>query len=169
MGGWLEPNERFSSLVSDPTTRKAFIDHVVTFLQLHHFDGLDIAWFYPVCLNGVCSKNLTSERDNFSLLLLELKSAFDQLDPRLILTVVIPGDNQIIDNAYDIKSLMQLDYISVMTFDYVALSSGKTGHHASLYGQPGETNNVVRCLQIFSKQTSHDDLFLLEFNYNAPA
>nr|ARN16745.1 chitinase 5 [Tetranychus cinnabarinus] len=139
IGGWSEQSDKFSTLISERLNRKAFIDHAVTFLLLHGFDGLDLAWFYPVCWNGDCrSQNVHSEdRENFGHFVRELKDAFDQSESRLLVTATVSGDPMIAKRSYDFTALSRLDYINVMTFDYVAHWNQMTGHQSPLFSQPG--------------------------------
>lgn len=139
IGGWSEQSDKFSTLVSERLNRKAFIDHAITFLLLHGFDGLDLAWFYPVCWNGDCRQqnSHSDDRENFGLFVRELKDAFDQSESRLLVTATVSGDPMIAKRSYDFVSLSRLDYINVMTFDYVAHWNQLTGHQSPLFSQPG--------------------------------
>ena len=50
LGGWNDSaGNKYSRLVNDAAARKRFIDSVLTFIENHNFDGLDLDWEYPVC------------------------------------------------------------------------------------------------------------------------
>ena len=50
LGGWNDSaGNKYSRLVNDAAARKRFIDSVITFIENHNFDGLDLDWEYPVC------------------------------------------------------------------------------------------------------------------------
>jgi chitinase len=50
LGGWGDSaGNKYSRLVGDASSRKNFIDHVVTFIETHNFDGLDLDWEFPGC------------------------------------------------------------------------------------------------------------------------
>ena len=50
LGGWNDSaGNKYSRLVNDAAARKRFIDSVITFIETHNFDGLDLDWEYPVC------------------------------------------------------------------------------------------------------------------------
>lgn len=136
LGGWSESSSKFSSLVSEKSYRKAFIDHAITFLKLHNFDGLDVAWFFPVCWYGECDdtdSDQATDFENFSRFLRELKTAFGRADSQLLVTVTVTGDALIARRSYDFSTLGEMNYVNVMTFDYSAFWDEKTGHQAPLF------------------------------------
>ena len=47
IGGWNEGSKKYSEMAADPKKRKIFTASVVSFLQEHNFDGLDLDWEYP--------------------------------------------------------------------------------------------------------------------------
>jgi len=50
LGGWVDSEtDKFSKLVSNPTSRSKFITHSIDFLKQNNFDGLDLDWEYPKC------------------------------------------------------------------------------------------------------------------------
>lgn len=148
LGGWSEDSQIMSRLVGDPRRRKGFIVDAIRFLKLHDFDGLDVAWFFPVCWAGDCNDPTAGnkmDKKNFGLFLRELREEFDRQEPRLMLTVTGPSDPAVAEKAYDISALAALDYFNVMTFDYNPDWLGRTGHHAPLYAysQMDKGANVV--------------------------
>lgn len=155
VGGWTDnTSSKFSAMVTQQTDRRTFIDNAIPFLELHGFDGLDIAWFFPVCWHGECSFDIRyhhflsdhqSDLLNFGSFLREIKSAFDQRESPLLLSATVSGDTMIARRCYDFAALALLDYINVMAFDYVAHWNHITGHQAPIYQQPGTPpeNNVV--------------------------
>ena len=65
----------------------------------------------------------------------ELKEAFDKKG--YLLSAAVSPSKTIIDYAYDVQSLAQnLDWISVMTYDYHGYWDGKTGHVSPMYKHP---------------------------------
>ena len=50
LGGWTDSaGNKYSRLVGDPAARAKFIANVVTFIEEHNFDGLDLDWEFPKC------------------------------------------------------------------------------------------------------------------------
>ena len=57
IGGWNDSlGSKYSKMVNNPASRKAFINDVIKFIERHGFDGLDLDWEYPKCWQ-VKSKN----------------------------------------------------------------------------------------------------------------
>lgn len=52
IGGWNEGSTAYSQMVASPSIRKKFVNNVISFLKLHHFNGLDIDWEYPAQRGG---------------------------------------------------------------------------------------------------------------------
>ena len=73
IGGWNEGVKKYSQMASSKQNRMEFIESVVDFLDEHGFDGLDVDWEYPGDTNRGGG---WSDKENYSLLLEELKEAF---------------------------------------------------------------------------------------------
>ncbi|KAB7504487.1 putative chitinase 3 [Armadillidium nasatum] len=87
VGGYEEGGRKYSEMVSTKETRKRFIESVVTFIEEHAFDGLDLNWEYP----GAADRGgKQSDRENLALLLEELYPIFK--GKSLTLTLAAPID-----------------------------------------------------------------------------
>ena len=64
IGGFDSPDEQFSKLVSNGTSRNNFIQHTVDFLNSNSFDGLDLFWYSPVYWNNDV-KDHVEDKQNF--------------------------------------------------------------------------------------------------------
>ncbi|XP_015597483.1 probable chitinase 2 [Cephus cinctus] len=112
IGGWNEGSENFSALVASPEKRNIFSKHVIEYLQMYGFDGLDLDWEFPGRRGGS-----DKDKENFSYFVRELKNAFERHG--LLLTAAISGDRNSMQTSYDIPEISKyLDYIHVMAYDY---------------------------------------------------
>lgn len=126
IGGWNEGSLKYSKLAADKERRQKFVKNAVDFIMHYGFDGLDLDWEYPTQRDGK-----PEDRDNFSKLVMELKSALKKHD--LLLTSAIGAPPKIIDQAYDIKLLSNhLDYLHIMCYDYHGAWDKKVGPNAPL-------------------------------------
>ena len=61
IGGWNAGSGSYSMMAADPQKRKTFIDSLSEFLDIYHFDGVDLDWVrYEIknlVLNSVFPKN----------------------------------------------------------------------------------------------------------------
>ncbi|XP_023944029.2 probable chitinase 10 [Bicyclus anynana] len=143
LGGWNDSaGDKYSRLVNNPSARRKFIVHVIDFLQQYEFDGLDLDWEYPKCWQVECEKGPNSDKQGFAALVKELRSAFV---PRgLLLSAAVSASKRVIDLAYDIPVLSRnLDWISLMTYDYHGQWEKKTGHLAPMYAQDSDDDKTL--------------------------
>ncbi|GAB6032463.1 Chitinase 2, variant 3 [Chamberlinius hualienensis] len=133
VGGWNEGSVKYSHMASSVEFRKAFIDSALEFLDMYGFKGLDLDWEYPTQRGG-----RPEDKDNFILLLKELKEAFQPYG--YLLSAAVSAGKTNIDAAYDIPSISNyLDLINLMSYDYHGDWEPYTGLNAPLYARPDET------------------------------
>ncbi len=116
IGGWTW-SAYFSNVALTADSRATFAASCVDFIQEYEFDGVDLDWEYPV--SGGLSTNIyrPEDKENFTLLLAELRSQLDQAGDYL-LTIAAPASS-IIQENYEIDLIHQyLDWINVMTYDF---------------------------------------------------
>lgn len=142
LGGWTDSSgDKYSRLISNGVSRRKFISATISFLKKHNFNGLSLEWNYPKCWQSDCKKGPDSDKPNFTKLLQELRKEFDKQTPRLTLAVALSGYKEVIDQAYEVGEISrEVDFASVMTYDYHGAWESKTGHLAPLY----EMNNNGR-------------------------
>ncbi|XP_011307753.1 acidic mammalian chitinase isoform X1 [Fopius arisanus] len=117
----------YSKMVSTKQSRNEFIDSAVDVLKEYNLDGLDIDWEYPAFKGGV-----PSDRENFVLLLKELRERFNQ---DYLLTVALHPGERIAKKAYDIPGISQhVDFINLMTYNFHGAWENRTGHPSGLHG-----------------------------------
>lgn len=69
----------------------------------------------------------------------ELRDAFDKESPRLHLAVGLSGYPEIIETSYDLRAISpNVDFMTVMTYDYHGAWEGVTGHVSPLKGLSGD-------------------------------
>ncbi|XP_054155860.1 probable chitinase 10 [Oppia nitens] len=144
IGGWNEGSTKYSTMVSSPDRRRAFVQSVLDHLKLYGFDGLDLDWEYP----GFNAKTQDpgddrtpgnpKDKQNYIALLSELRQAFQPHG--YLLSAAVSAGKPTIDISYDVKPMMQyLDFVSVMTYDFHGGSfDNVTGHNAPLYPATGD-------------------------------
>ncbi len=144
-------------MAADPVKRANFVVSAVEFVQQHGFDGLDMDWEYPA----------DHDRDNFSLLIAELKAA---LSPHgLLLTAALGSSYEQVPISYDLAELSRhLDLMNIMTYDFHGFWSEHeqyTGHNAPLISteeehsdetHPGYMFNVYDAMMQFAEDPAVD-------------
>ena len=81
VGGWLWSGA-FSDMSLTRQSRAIFISSVVEFVSRHQLDGLDIDWEYPG-LPGAETHFRVEDKQNYTLLLKELRKRFNKLEKEL--------------------------------------------------------------------------------------
>ncbi|CAG2113684.1 unnamed protein product, partial [Medioppia subpectinata] len=139
IGGWSDSSDgdKYSRLVSSQANRVNFIENAIHFMEKHNFDGLDLDWEYPTCWQANCTAGPQSDKINFAIFLRELRLAFNKRAKPLLLTAALGATKEILDNSYEINSLMvNLDFINLMTYDFYTTGSLVAAHHSPLYSHP---------------------------------
>lgn len=125
-------DQKYSRLAANATARRNFARHAASFLVEHRFDGLDVDWEFPNCDLGVCPSN-PRDKENFVLLLENLREDFHEYSPPLLLTAAVSGDIETIEEAYLVPKIFKhLDFASIMAYDYYGDWSTVVGHYAPL-------------------------------------
>jgi chitinase len=144
VGGWLWSSQ-FSDVSLTAQSRSLFIDSVMEFLTRYDLDGLDIDWEYPG-MEGSTRNFRSVDKQNFTLLLKELRQRFDQetakTHRRLYLTIAAGSSNDYLAHTEMSKVQEYLDTVNLMAYDYVEPGSEPlTGHHSPLYNNPADIRN----------------------------
>jgi chitinase len=143
VGGWTGSG-RFSDVAVTPESRRAFVESAIDVVirqQAALFDGIDIDWEYPV--GGGLATNATrpADRQNFTLLLAELRQQLDAQGARdnrryLLTAATAAGPMQVANLELD-RVAAVVDWINLMTYDYH--SGSRIAHfNAPLYAPAGD-------------------------------
>jgi len=140
VGGWLW-STNFSDVSLTRQSRDKFTQSVMDFLTHYKLDGLDIDWEYPGMV-GSGHPFRSEDKQNFTLLLKELRSRFDAEEKRthhrLSLTIAAGASNEFLAHTEMSKVQKYVDTVNLMAYDYYEPGSDAiTGHHAPLY-TPGQ-------------------------------
>lgn len=133
-GGWNfcqgNPN-LLESMAASSANRQTFIQSVLQLINLYKFDGFDIDWEYP------------SVKTDYSSLLRDLRTAFDQNVPRLILTMAGAANPEQIDISYEVSTIANyLDMLNVMTYDFHGSWEMVTGQNSPLYDRNSDRFSI---------------------------
>ena len=142
VGGWTL-STHFSDVALTPASRAAMAASCIQFVTDYGFDGLDIDWEYPV--SGGLGSNTTrpEDKENYTLLLQEIRDQMDLIDPDLRLTIAAPAGPSTIPNM-DLPDLAgPLDWINLMAYDLNGSWSPTTGHNAALFAPTGATGDAA--------------------------
>ncbi|XP_037008287.2 oviduct-specific glycoprotein [Artibeus jamaicensis] len=164
VGGWNFGTSRFTAMLSTSATRERFISSAISLLRTHGFDGLDLCFLYP----GLRGSPM-HDRWNFLFLIQELLWAFQKeaqltFRPRLLLSAAVSGDPQVIQKAYDVRSLGRLlDFISVLTYDLHGSWEKFTGHNSPLYSLLGDPKSSAHAMSYWREWGAPSEKLLMGF------
>ncbi len=136
VGGWGAGG--FSEAASTAAGRKLFAQTAAEAATRYDLDGIDIDWEYPsIGVAGIASS--PADRENFTLLLAELRAALDLLPGRRrLLTIAAGADKYFLDGTRMEEAERYLDLVQIMTYDMRGGFQTMTGHHTNLYPSSGD-------------------------------
>ncbi|CAF1092963.1 unnamed protein product [Rotaria sordida] len=159
IGGWTWSG-KFSDIAVNIENRNKFAQSCVEFIRKYGFDGVDIDWEYPV--SGGLPGNIQRPEDkqNYVLLLKELRQQLDEagaVDEKTYLLTIAAGSSPERIADMDLPNMSTyLDWINVMTYDFHGGWEAKTGHNAPLFKNNAETTTDVPPSFIKSKYNCHE-------------
>ena len=156
VGGW-EWSGQFSDMALTAQSRHQFIASVVDYVRTHKLDGLDIVWEYPG-LQGSTSHFRPEDKQNYTLLLKELRTRFNRLQKelhrQLYLTVATGASEEFLTHTEMDRVSKYVDTVNLMCYDYYEPDSDAiTGHHAPLFANPADPKKISadRSVQEYEK------------------
>jgi len=135
IGGW-GWSGNFSDAALSDTSRRAFAASAVAIVKQYKLDGIDIDWEYPGQV-GIGNIHRPEDKQNYTLMFQALRQSLDSLQQqtghKLLLTAAVGAFRHFLQHTEMGKAQQYLDYINLMTYDYMQDSIGITVHHTNLY------------------------------------
>ncbi len=138
IGGWTLTTP-FYEMAKNEQNRAIFVNSAIEFIRKYDFfDGIDIDWEYPVY--GGTDPELSSAADTqgYNDLMRDLRVALDALSVETgrdyELTSAVGAAPQKIDAIDYVTASNYLDYIFLMSYDFMGAWDNTTGHHTAVYG-----------------------------------
>lgn len=142
VGGW--GADGFSQAARTKEGRERFAASALAIVKEYGLDGIDIDWEYPgTSLAGIASDR--SDKENYTLLLAELRKTLDAYREGMLVTTAVGGDVYFALQTDMKEASRYLDYVQLMTYDLQGGFQKVTGHHAALYHSEG--NLFDACVQ----------------------
>ncbi|MEE3200218.1 MAG: glycoside hydrolase family 18 protein [Planctomycetota bacterium] len=145
VGGWTWSGG-FSDVAVSDESRNRFAASCVDFMTRYGFDGIDIDWEYPVGGGLETNRTRQEDRENFTLLLAELRRQVDEravADGRTyLLTIAAPGGPGTYANIEIDRIHPLLDWINLMSYDFSGGWSDQTGLNAGLFAVSDNENKI---------------------------
>jgi chitinase len=143
VGGWTWSGG-FSDAALTPHSRERFISSAVRFIERHKLDGLDIDWEYPD-QPGSGNTFRPQDKQNYTLLLAELRQRFDReqtrLHRRLYTSIATGASTKFLQHTEMEKVQRYVDTVNLMTYDFY-VGGPATGHDAPLFHNPTDPKQV---------------------------
>jgi chitinase len=141
VGGWTLSGP-FSDAALTEASRKKFAKSCVAFLLQYGFDGVDIDWEYPVGGGLESNKTRPEDRENYTLLLAELRRQLDEQGKadknHYLLTIAAPAGPRTAANLELDKIHKHLDWINLMAYDFHGSWGPQTNFNAPLFASSGD-------------------------------
>ncbi len=145
VGGWLGSGN-FSDMALTHESRNIFIQSVLQFIEQYQLDGLDVDWEYPGMI-GAGNKFRPEDKQNYTLVLSELRKQFDQEEKKLhrplLLTIAAGASGEFLDHTEMGEVQKHVDTVNLMAYDYYEPDSEQmTGNHAPLFTDPLDPKKI---------------------------
>ena len=136
LGGW-DDSAGFSDAAASPESRRTFARSCVDLLAAHGLDGVDLDWEYPVSGGAPGTVLRPQDKENFTLLLQELRRALDQQGrrdgKRYVLTIAGAVNGGYLSSIEPQAAAEIVDHIFLMAYDLHGPWDASTGFNAPLY------------------------------------
>ena len=162
-GGWAGSGG-FSDMAASAGNRKIFVNSVIDFLEKYNIDGLDIDWEYPG-MPGMGNPYRKEDKQNFTALLSELRSAMNKTGKKYTLTFAAAGWEGYFDHIELNKVMKYADYINMMTYDFEGGHTPIAAHHTNL-GKTGLFNIKSEAARKYYKHSPKSAERIIEYVLN---
>ncbi|MHB2007914.1 MAG: glycoside hydrolase family 18 protein, partial [Acidobacteriaceae bacterium] len=144
--GWLWSG-RFSDAALTAASRAKFIDSVADFITRYKLDGLDIDWEYPGMAGAAGNVFRPEDKQNYTLLLMELRERFKKMQKplhrQLYITIAAGASTEFLQHTEMAMVQKYVDTINLMAYDYYEPGDDKlTGNHAPLFVDPADPKGI---------------------------
>jgi chitinase len=145
VGGW-SGSTYFSDLAATDRTRRRFSASCVELLQKYSFDGLDIDWEYPVTGGKPTDHKRRSDKENFVLLLKQLRRDLDASGNarRALLTIASTCYRSHLQDLATPELSAVLDWFNLMCYDMNEMEPTVTFHHSGLFSPASATEDNAK-------------------------
>lgn len=137
VGGW-DDSTYFSDIASTAARRTAFARSCVDFVLTYGLDGVDLDWEYPVSGGASGTTHRPQDKQNFTLLLQEIRNMLDsqgrQDGKTYCLTIAGGADRGYLRQIEPAAVAELVDYVFLMAYDYTGRWDSRTGLNAPLSG-----------------------------------
>ncbi|TGJ81436.1 hypothetical protein E0Z10_g7319 [Xylaria hypoxylon] len=132
LGGWGPYSSSFS-LVSTEANRTTFATNLADWVEKQGYDFVDIDWEYPGGNGAEKSFDAKAEIDNLPLLLGAIKEKLKNGAFISLALAGVPDGMKAFNTAEQSKSTWDnIDFTTVMAYDFVNRASNNTGHHTDV-------------------------------------
>jgi chitinase len=142
IGGWTW-SKNFSDAVLSDTSRQNFATSAVALVSKYNLDGVDIDWEYPGMI-GDSNVYRPEDKENYTFLFRDLRHGLDSLSQithvKYFVTTAVGGWKAYIDHTEMGKLQQYMDFINIMSYDFVDGSDTISGHHTNLYNSSEDTS-----------------------------
>ncbi|HMT28268.1 MAG TPA: glycoside hydrolase family 18 protein [Bacteroidia bacterium] len=145
LGGW-GGCKTCSDVFNTRDGREEFVKSVKEVTTYFKTDGIDLDWEYPA-IKGFPDHTFRKEdRDNFTLLLKELRKV---MGDSFEISFAAGGFTDYINTSIDWKEVIKYtNFINIMSYDLVHGYSKISGHHTPLYSTPQQTESTDHAVQM---------------------
>ena len=145
VGGWTL-SDKFSDVALTPASREKFAASCVAFCKKYGFDGVDLDWEYPVGGGLENNKYRPEDKQNYTLLVKEIRRQFDLQEAvdgkQWLISIASPAGYDKYVNFEMAELAKTLDFINIMTYDYHGSWENTTNHQAPLYAAPSRAGGI---------------------------